>query len=161
MFLKHFISSLQHIKVEPTFILVQRSNSLSSQNCLTIQPLNSLHWKLSNFNHPPPKSRLWSLIPWLLLIFTESQGELGRHLQESSRPIPCSKQDHLMQIAQGLIESGFEYLQEWRQYSPSGEFIAVADHSHHEKFFFFFLCLNGNLLYCILCTSVIVVTGHV
>lgn len=123
IFLKHFLSSTtssQQIMIEPTFILVQRSNSLSSQNWLTLQLLNSLNWKSSNFNHPPLKSRLWSLLPWLLLLFTESQSDLGRHLQESSRKNPCSKQGHTKEVVQGHIQSVLSISKNGESKAPLG-----------------------------------------
>lgn len=71
---------------------------------------------------------------------------VGKAPPESSRPTPCSKQDYPEQVAQGQIHSGFEYLQEWRQYSSSGEFISVADHPNPQKSLFSYVQMNIYLI---------------
>lgn len=94
---------------------------LSSQNWLTIQLLNSLHWKLSNFNHAPPKVQI--MVPDSMAAFnfhriTEWDGKtppgiiLAKPLlRAGSSKAGCS----------GPYRVRFWILQEWR-HSLSGEF---------------------------------------
>jgi len=52
--------------------------------------------------------------------------EVGRHLCGSSGPTPLPKQSHLDQVAQDLIQAGFEYLQRRRLHNLSGQPVPVT-----------------------------------
>jgi len=79
---------------------------------------------------------LFSLI-LLILHFTESQNHrmvgVGRNLWGSSTPNPLTKQDHLEQAAQDLVQVGFEYLQRRRLHNLPGQPIPVLRHPQSEE----------------------------
>jgi len=50
---------------------------------------------------------------------------VGRDLWKSFSPLPMPKQGHLEQVAQDLVQAGFEYLQR-RVHKPSGQPVPSA-----------------------------------
>jgi len=61
--------------------------------------------------------------------------EVGRR---SSSPNPLPKQGHLKQVAEDLIQVGFEYLQRRRIHNPFGQPVAMLCHPQRKKFFLMF-----------------------
>jgi len=53
---------------------------------------------------------------------------VGRDLCGSSSPTPLPKQGHVEQVAQDLVQVGFEYLQRRRLHNPSGQPVPVLCH---------------------------------
>ena len=54
---------------------------------------------------------------------------VGRDSCGSSSPTPLSKQYHLEQVAQDLVQEGLEYLQRRRIHNLSGQPVSVLSHS--------------------------------
>lgn len=44
--------------------------------------------------------------------------EVGSHIWSSSSPMPCSRQGHLQQVAEGYVLLNFYYLQGWTLHIP-------------------------------------------
>ena len=57
---------------------------------------------------------------------------LGRDLCGSSNPVPLPKHGHLEQVAQNLVQVGFEYLQRRRIHSLPGQPVPVLRHPQRE-----------------------------
>jgi len=51
---------------------------------------------------------------------------VGMDLWGSSRPTPLPKKGHLEQVAQDLVQAGFEYLQRRRIHNLSGQPVPVS-----------------------------------
>ena len=77
----------------------------------------------------------------ILKVFYLSPGEtpnhrivgVGRKLWGTPSPTPLPKQGHLEQVAQDLIQAGFEYLQRRRIPSLSGQPVPVLHHPQREE----------------------------
>jgi len=69
--------------------------------------------------------------------FIESQNhsmlEVGRSLWGSSSPTALPKHGHLKQVAQDLVQEGFEYLQRIIIHNPSGQAVPVLRHPQSEE----------------------------
>lgn len=73
--------------------------------------------------------------------FIESQKHWGcKTPWEVSRPIPCSEQGQLQQIAKDCIQLSSEYFQRWTVHT-SGQPVPVFEHHHTKRCFL--LCLNA------------------
>ena len=58
---------------------------------------------------------------------------VGRDLCGSSSPTPLSKQGHLQQAAQDLVQQGFEYIQRRRLHNLPGQPVPVLRHPQSEE----------------------------
>jgi len=58
---------------------------------------------------------------------------VGRDLWGSSSPTPLTKQGHLQQAAQDLVQASFEYLQRRRLHNLPGQPVPVLRHPQSEE----------------------------
>ena len=61
--------------------------------------------------------------------------EVGRDLWKSSGPTPLLKLGHLKPVAQGHVQTAFEYLQGGRLHNLSGQTLPVLSHPHSKNVF--------------------------